>query len=141
MVLQTSQSHHSMYETGTNRCAQGQGGPDLEGADHLLLRVMRDLGGAVGPLQEGDELGRGRAVPHGRRHNLGHVAVVVRQVRHLHISGRPLVRHSRHLPAALPTTADHAEMMDCCCMMISNCTIDWAAALTTSLWEARCQSL
>ena len=56
----------------------------LKGADHLLLGAARHFGGAVGLLQKGDQLGGRRAVPDGRGHDLGHEAMVMRQVCHLH---------------------------------------------------------
>jgi hypothetical protein len=51
--------------------------------DHLLLRVVAELVGLVGFLQQRDERVGWRAIPHGRRHDLRHEAVVVPQVSQL----------------------------------------------------------
>ena len=40
--------HAASYEGGHQRY--------LKGADHLLLSAVRDLGGAIGALQKGDQL-------------------------------------------------------------------------------------
>ena len=58
----------------------------LEHTDHLLACAGGHFGGLVGGMQQRYELPGRRVVPDGRGDDLGHEAVVIAQVLHLHMA-------------------------------------------------------
>lgn len=76
------------------------GGAHIKVLDHLLLGVVVDLAGHVGPLQERDENGRRWAVPHRAGHHLWHETVIVPKVGHLHTHTRTrIISTQKHIPS------------------------------------------